>query len=87
MSLGKGCIYGSSKKQKLNTRSSTEAELVGVDYMMAQILWTRYFLLEQGYGVNGNILYQDNQSAIKLENNGNFQVVNKQGISIYVISL
>ncbi len=35
---------------KLNTKSSTESELVGVDDMMLIIIWTRYFLLEQGYG-------------------------------------
>ena len=70
MSLGGGLIYSASRKQKLNTRSSTEAELVGVDDMMAQVLWTRYFMLEQGYELNDNIIYQDNQSAIKLENNG-----------------
>jgi hypothetical protein len=31
MSLGRGSISGMSKKQKLNTKSSTECELVGVD--------------------------------------------------------
>ena len=31
MSLGQGCVYSMSLKQKLNTRSSTEAELVAVD--------------------------------------------------------
>ena len=70
MSLGGGAVYSSSCKQKLNTRSSTEAELVGVDDMIAQVLWTRYFLSEQGYMINDNIVYQDNQSAIKLEKNG-----------------
>ena len=36
--LGKGAVYGASTRQKLNTRSSTEAELVGVDDCMPQIL-------------------------------------------------
>ena len=40
LSLGIGTIYGASTWQKLNTRSSTEAELVGVDDCMPQILWT-----------------------------------------------
>ena len=40
MSLGKGIIYGTSTRHKLNTRSSTEAELVAVDDCMSQILWT-----------------------------------------------
>jgi hypothetical protein len=30
MSLGKGGVYGTSTRQKLVTKSSTEAELVGV---------------------------------------------------------
>ena len=70
MSLGKGIIYGTSTRQKLNTRSSTEAELVAVDDCMSQILWTRYFLDAQGYNINECIIYQDNKSAILLEQNG-----------------
>jgi hypothetical protein len=70
MSLGKGAVYGTSTGQKLNTTSSTEAELVGVNDVMPQILWTRYFLEAQGYGVNDSIVYQDNQSSILLEKHG-----------------
>jgi Reverse transcriptase (RNA-dependent DNA polymerase)/Zinc knuckle len=70
MTLGKGAVFAKSTRQKLNTRSSTEAELVGVDDAMPQILWTRYFLESQGYAVKENILYQDNKSSILLENNG-----------------
>ena len=51
----------------MNTRSSTEAELVAVDDVIAQILWTLRFLLAQGYPVEANVLFQDNNSAIKLE--------------------
>ena len=49
--------------------SSTEAELVGVDDVVSQVIWVRYFLEAQGYGINENIIYQDNQSAMKLEKN------------------
>jgi len=42
MTLGKGGIYGTSTRQRVNTRSSTEYELVGVNDAMPQILWTRY---------------------------------------------
>ena len=71
MSLGKGVIYGTSTRQKLNTRSSTEAELVAVDDCMSQVLWTRYFVDAQGYNINDCIVvYQDNKSAILLEQNG-----------------
>jgi len=70
VTLGKGFPIVSSVKQKLNTRSSTESELVGVHEMMPSILWTRNFLNSQGYTVNDYILYQDNKSAILLEKNG-----------------
>jgi hypothetical protein len=70
MSLGRGSVIGMSKKQKLNTKSSTECELVGVDDASPQMLWTRYFIEEQGYGVEASILNQDNLSAILLEKNG-----------------
>jgi hypothetical protein len=70
MSMGSGAIVGVSKKQKLNTKSSTECELVGVDDVMPQVLWTRYFIEAQGYKVSEAVVYQDNQSAILLEKNG-----------------
>jgi hypothetical protein len=70
LSLGKGVIYGTSRRQKLNTNSSTEAELVGVSDVMPQVLWTRYFLEAQGFTVSDSIVYQDNQSAILMEKNG-----------------
>jgi hypothetical protein len=70
LSLGKGSIYSSSTQQRLNTKSSTKAELVGVDNVMPLILWTQYFLGAQGYGIDENIVFQDNQSTILLEKNG-----------------
>ena len=38
MTLGKGAVYSRSTKQKINTKSSTESELVGVDDILPQIL-------------------------------------------------
>ena len=69
MSLGNGAAYASSSKQKLNTRSSTKSELVAADDSMPHIVWTWYFLEEQVYRINNNILYQDSQSAMLLEKN------------------
>jgi hypothetical protein len=68
--LGGGAIYSTSTRQKLNTKSSTEAELVAMDDVMPQVLWTRNFLMDQGYAVTDNIVHQDNQSAILMEKNG-----------------
>jgi hypothetical protein len=48
-------------------KSSTECELVGVDDASPKMLWTRYFVEEQGYGMEASILNQDNLSAILLD--------------------
>ena len=70
MTMGKGVIKYTSKKQKLNTRRTTEAELVGPNDCSQQILWTALFMEKQGYNILRNILYQDNKSTILLEKNG-----------------
>jgi len=68
--MGRGFPINSSTKQKLNTQSSTESELVAVDNMMPIVFWTWYFLVAQGYGVTKNLLLQDNKSSMLLERNG-----------------
>jgi hypothetical protein len=70
LSLRRGFPIVSSTKQKLNTRNSTESEIVGADDFMPAICWTPYFMEAQGYQVQDNILFQDNKSAILLEKNG-----------------
>lgn len=70
LTMGQGAIYSTSTKHKINTTSSTTSEIVGVHDVLPQILWTRYFMEAQGYGVKESVLYQDNQSAILLEKNG-----------------
>ena len=70
LTFGKGSLQLVSTKQKINTRSSTEAELVSNDDVIAKGLWTRRFLEAQGYTVHENLIYRDNQSSIKLEVNG-----------------
>jgi hypothetical protein len=57
MSMGTGCVYSMSRRQRLNTRSSTEAELVGVNDAMNMVLWSRLFLEAQGFTVTDNVLY------------------------------
>ena len=36
-------------KQKLKNKISTDANLVGVEDVLTQVIWTRYFLKEQGH--------------------------------------
>ena len=59
-----------SSKQKLNVKSSTETEVIGMADMYLYSIWSNNFLKEQGYIMKENILYQDNTSAIKIEKNG-----------------
>ena len=69
MTLGKGAVTNFSRKQRLNEKSSTEAELISVDSTMSQILWTRHFLEAQRYKVIENIIMHDNVPPTKLEQN------------------
>ena len=43
---------------------------MGIEDAMAMILWIQLFLEAQGYVVQDNIIFQDNQSAMLLKNNG-----------------
>ena len=45
---GKGMIDGSAKGQRINTTSSTEAEVVDMHESMPVILWMCYFINAQG---------------------------------------
>jgi hypothetical protein len=68
--LGEATVYVKSARQKLNTKSSTEAEIVGVSDSLSQALWTRKFLQEQGYEMGPITLKQDNKSTMILLNKG-----------------
>ena len=70
MSLGGGAIVSSSTKHKINTKSSTESELVALDDALPMILWCLYFIEAQGYTVEQNVVFQDNQSTMRLAVNG-----------------
>jgi hypothetical protein len=70
VTAGKGALYASSTKNKLNTTSSTESEIVSVGEKLPKFLWFRHFRISQGGSDREDILYQDNESAILLQNNG-----------------
>jgi hypothetical protein len=83
MSLGWGILHTKSSKQKLMTKSSTEAEVVGLSEYIPYNIWLINFLGAQGYKIEQNIVYQDNKSAIKMEKNGrNSCTGNSRHISI-----
>jgi hypothetical protein len=70
ISFGRGGIICKSKKQKINTKSSTEAELVGASDYLPHALYVKMFMEAQGYPIHKSTFYQDNESAIKMETNG-----------------
>jgi hypothetical protein len=70
--MGKGATSSYSRKVKLNTQSSTKTELVTADMYMPKMLWTLYFIQNQGYGAEYIGLYQDNISTQLLMKNGRF---------------
>ena len=72
MTLGKGYVTIMSTKHNINTKSSTESELVRADDALPAALWSKYFIESQGYTVTQNIMYQDNQDTLRLEVNGKF---------------
>jgi hypothetical protein len=62
VSFGRGAVVCKSAKQKLNTKSSTEAELVGASDYLPYPIWGKRLLKGQGYYLKENIFHQDNQS-------------------------
>nr|GFA31844.1 retrovirus-related Pol polyprotein from transposon TNT 1-94 [Tanacetum cinerariifolium] len=59
-------ISWSSKRQKSDAISSTEAEYIALSGCCAQILWMRSQLSDYGLGFNKIPMYCDNKSAIAL---------------------
>jgi len=70
ISFGTGGLMAKSSKQKLNTKSSTEAELVGASDYLPNTIWAMNFMEAQGYPIKFSHFEQDNESAIRLEKNG-----------------
>ena len=68
--MGHGVFCSISSKQKINTNSSTFAELVGVADYFPKTSYAKLFLEAQGVKVKKNIIMQDNTSAINMEENG-----------------
>ena len=65
-----GPVYNKSTKQKIVTKSSTEAELVGLSDTASQAIHMRNFVIAQGYDVGPVIIYQDNMSCMALMKRG-----------------
>ena len=70
-----------STKQKVNSTSSTVAEIIGVDDAMNFVMWVKLFIEQQvvnlpiesvikKLGAQPSVLQQDNTSSIRMEANG-----------------
>jgi hypothetical protein len=70
MSFGLGVLNAKSHKKRLNIKSSTEAEVVGTSDYLPWVVWVKKFIHHQGFEINSNTFFQDNQSTMKLEKNG-----------------
>ena len=77
LTFGHRSVLSISAKQKINTKSSTKAELVGVDDAMIFVMWMKHFFESQVRSINVNsplkplesevTIEQDDTSAIQLE--------------------
>ena len=70
VTLGVGVFYSKSTAQKLNTTSSCHSEAVALAKCLQQSLWSQYLIEGQGYPATPITVFQDNQSTIKLMENG-----------------
>jgi hypothetical protein len=68
--VGSGPVEVSCGKQHINTKSSTEAELVALSDYASYGIHLKNFLAAQGYDVNSCELRQDNMSTIALIKRG-----------------
>jgi hypothetical protein len=82
ITIGAGPVWAKSSKQKLNSKSSTEAEIIGMSDVLSQVIWTRDFLISQGHQLEPATVFQDNLSAIALANNGSSKAERTRHIAI-----
>ena len=85
ISLGRGAIWARSVKQKIVTKSSTEAELVALSDESSKGLWCLYFLQNQGYSEVKSVTHmQDNTSAMTLALKGSTSAHRTRHIKVRV---
>jgi hypothetical protein len=82
ISLGEGPVFVRSTKQSLVTRSSAESELVALSDGVTHVVWSREFLIHQGYKMGPALVYQDNQATIAMARRGPTSSGNSRHINI-----
>jgi hypothetical protein len=87
MTLGKGSVCLNSARQKLNTKSSTKAELVGVDDMMPMVPWTRQFMEGQGCDIKKMLCARTTRARCHQRTMDSNPAPNEPGIWMSAVSL
>jgi hypothetical protein len=67
--IGDSTVLSRSNKQKVNIRSSTEAELIAVDDTLPTVQRAKSFMMDQGYDLE-TVIKEDNKSTMLLMKNG-----------------
>lgn len=81
-------LYVRSAKQKLVSRSSTEAELIALHDVVPQVLWMRQLLGDLGFPCAGpTTIFQDNKSTIIIGNKGNANKGKSKHIDVRYFSI
>ena len=70
ITLGRGMFSCKSTKQRLNVKSSTEAELVGISDCLNDVLWMLNFVTDLGFPVKPITVWHDNLSVISMLTTG-----------------
>ena len=68
--FGTGVLNEKLSKQKMNSQRSRETEVIGNSEYLPYSLWFQYFMKSQSYTLQSNQLWQDNEGAQKMAENG-----------------
>jgi len=77
-----GALFAKSSKQKIVTKLSTEAKLVGLSDTAMQAIYLRNLVQAQGYDIGPVVIYQDNTSCMALMKRGDLGSERSRHINI-----
>ena len=70
ISMSAEALHTTPSKQQINTKSSTESEVVRASDYILWMVWAKGFLEEHGCKLKKSIFYYDDTSTVRLESNG-----------------
>ena len=70
ITFGTGILNAKYSKQKMNSRSSNETEVIRNSEYLPWVIWYEYFMAAEGYPITDNVVWQDNEGAEKIAKNG-----------------